>query len=237
MDFSNKTFAEFFDGELHVNIYDAKYTEGNSGSKANCLRAFLVMSDGSMAAKALRTLWEHRDAVYGPYDEQEPKTSATKKRFFELLLAIETSGDVINTDVIDKFSDNESLDELVKAIQRDIQAGKPQAALDRLHTYCMKLFGHLVEQIGGRTTTGDTLNGRAGMYIKALETRGGVQHTTIQLMRTFISVFEKFNHTRNNASFAHDNELAEKNEARLIFEGITAILRYLKNTEASKFIN
>jgi hypothetical protein len=153
------------------------------------------------------------------------------------VLAVEASGDVINTDAIDRFSDNESLDELVKAIQRDIQAGKPQAAVDRLHTYCMKLFGHLIEQMGGRVTPGDTLNGRAAIYIKALEARGGVQDTTIQLMRTFIIIFDKFNHTRNNASFAHDNELAEKNEARLIFEGITAILRYIKKTEASRFIH
>jgi hypothetical protein len=237
MDFSNKTFDEFFDGELQLNIYDPRYSEGHSGSKANCLRAFLMKSDGPTVAKALRALWEYRDAVYGPYDEDEQKVNAFKKRFFDLVMAVETSGDAINTDIIDRFSDNESLDELVKAIQRDIQAGKPQAALDRLHTYCMKLFGHLIEQLGGRVTTEDTLNGRAAMYIKALEARGGVQGTTIQLMRTFIGVFDKFNHTRNQASFAHDNELAEKNEARLIFEGITAILRYLKNTEASRFIH
>jgi len=236
INFSNKTFQEFFDGELGINIYDAQYTEGHSGSKANCLRAFLTQADGATAAKALRALWEYRDAVDGPFDQNNEKHKANSTKFFDIVHGIETSTDIIKTDSIDKFADNETLDELVQAIERDIQAKKPQAALDRLHTYCMKLFGHLVQQMGGKIGSGDTLHGRAGMYINAIEARGGMQPVTIQMMRYFTTVFDKFNHTRNNASLAHDNELAEKNEARLIFEGMTAFLRYLKNTQAGKFI-
>jgi hypothetical protein len=82
MDFSNKTFEKFFDGELQLSIYDTKYTEGHSGSKANCLRAFLAKSDGATMAKALRALWEYRDAIYGPYNEDEQKVNATKKRIW-----------------------------------------------------------------------------------------------------------------------------------------------------------
>jgi hypothetical protein len=41
-------------------------------------------------------------------------------------------------DAIDKFAGDETLEELVAAIDRDIAANKPAAALDRLHTYCMK---------------------------------------------------------------------------------------------------
>jgi hypothetical protein len=234
MDFSDRTFNEFFDG-LHIDITQEEYKQ-NGNSKANRLRAFLKLSDSQTAVKALRELWEYREGVFGPHDQADEKVLATKSRFFEIVQGLETAEGVIRMDGIDRFSTGETLDELIKAIERDIQARKPQASLDRLHTYCMKLFGHLVEQLGGRITDADTLHGRAGMYIRALEARGTVQDTTIEIMRSFIAVFDKYNHTRNKWTFAHDNELSEKNEARLIFEGITAILRYLKNTEASRFI-
>jgi len=234
MDFSDRSFNEFFDS-LNIDITEEQYKQSGT-SKANRLRTFLKLAENQTVAKALRELWEYRDGVYGPYDQTDEKVIATKVRFFEIVQGIESADNAIRTDALDRFSDNETLDELIKAIERDIQARKPQASLDRLHTYCMKLFGHLVEQMGGSISSADTLHGRAGMYIKAVEARGGVQDTTIQIMRSFISVLDKYNHTRNNWTFAHDNELAEKNEARLIFEGITAILRYLKNTEASRFI-
>ena len=32
------------------------------------------------------------------------------------------------------------------SIERDIRANRPAAALDRLHTYCMKKFGHFFDK-------------------------------------------------------------------------------------------
>jgi hypothetical protein len=233
LDFSDRTFDEFFDS-FDIDIAADLYKE-NGGSMANRLRTFLKLSDGPSAAKALRELWEYRDGVYGPYDETDLKVTTTKNKFFELVKGIETEGDLIRTDSIEKFVESETLEELIAAIHRDIQANKPQVALDRLHTYCMKKFAYLLVQRGGKTDTNEGLHSRAGKYITMLEKEGRFQDTTIRMMRMAVTVFEGFNWTRNNASLAHDNELVEKHEARFIFDSIADILRFLKNIETSRF--
>ena len=52
----------------------------------------------------------------------------------------------MSTDAIARFKQDETLEELIAAIERDIGVDKPAAAADRLHTYCMKKFAHLSEE-------------------------------------------------------------------------------------------
>jgi hypothetical protein len=54
-------------------------------------------------------------------------------------------------------------------------------------------------------------------------------------MKSSISVFDSLNQIRNNESFAHDNELVDRIEARFIFDSITNILRFVKGFEAKRF--
>lgn len=61
LDFSDKTFAEFFDDEFGINIDDPHYdTEGTS--KAKRLRYFLKSSDPHARIHVLLALWEYREA-------------------------------------------------------------------------------------------------------------------------------------------------------------------------------
>lgn len=61
INFSNKTFAEFFAAELNVDIDDQIYfAEGDS--KAKRLRYYLKRADTAAAVKALNALWEYREA-------------------------------------------------------------------------------------------------------------------------------------------------------------------------------
>jgi len=61
LDFSNKTFSEFFNEELGINIDDPRYdTEGTS--KAKRLRYFLRSSDSQAIIRVLLALWEYREA-------------------------------------------------------------------------------------------------------------------------------------------------------------------------------
>ena len=72
LDFSNRTFAEFFHDELGVDIYDDRWkAQGNS--KANRLRCYLRKADRLSALKALNALWEYREAssVTADYPELE----------------------------------------------------------------------------------------------------------------------------------------------------------------------
>ncbi len=58
---------------------------------------------------------------------------------------------------------------------------------------------------------------------------------TQQILKNSIGVFDKFNHILNNQSLAHDNVLLEKAEARFIFDSISAVLRFVKSIDGSRF--
>lgn len=62
LDFSNRTFADFFVRELDIDI-DAPIYATNGTSKGKRLECFLGKVDDGTAARALRALWEHREAI------------------------------------------------------------------------------------------------------------------------------------------------------------------------------
>ena len=60
LDFSNRTFSEFFDDEIGINIDDpGYYAEGTS--KAKRLRYFLRKSDNKLVVQTLIALWQYRE--------------------------------------------------------------------------------------------------------------------------------------------------------------------------------
>jgi hypothetical protein len=138
-----------------------------------------------------------------PLYAQAENNEQIKKRFFDLLVRIEAGA---AADAIDRFTRDETLEELVAAIERDITANKPAAALDRLHTYCMKKFGHLLDSYGVAWDRKEPLHSRVGKYVKALASHP-LRDASRQIIKNAIAVFEKFNYVRNDDSLAHDNEL------------------------------
>jgi hypothetical protein len=57
-----------------------------------------------------------------------------------------------------------------------------------------------------------------------------------RIIKSSISTFEAMNDIRNNKSFAHDSEnLVPMDEAKLIYDSVTALLRFLKTVDAQKF--
>jgi hypothetical protein len=70
LDFSDKTFTEFFE-DFGVNIYDDKYlTPGSSGSKANRLRAFWEIESDELTGHVLYTLLERVKGKERSTDQQ-----------------------------------------------------------------------------------------------------------------------------------------------------------------------
>ena len=53
-----------------------------------------------------------------------------------------------------------------------------------------------------------------------------------RILRSSISVLESFNHVRNNQSLAHDNPVLNYDEAVLIFNHVTASIRFLRSLES-----
>jgi hypothetical protein len=231
LDFSDRTMREFFDDEFGIEIYQEKYAF-NGTSKAKHLRAFIQTEDAHTVARVARGLWQYREGL--PQFER-PEAGKIKDRLFALIERIEGGGAVARTDAIDRFKQDETLEELISAIERDVTANKPAAALDRLHTYCMKKFAHLLEERGIPCDRDDPLQSRVGKYVKALEAEHELREITRRIIKSSISIFDQFNDIRNNRSFAHDNDLIEQREARFIFDAISAFLRFLKAVEASHF--
>ncbi|MEP1495958.1 restriction endonuclease [Pseudophaeobacter sp.] len=62
LDFSNRTFADFFIRELDIDIDAPEYAKEGT-SKGKRLRCFLGLVDNSTAGRTLRVLWDHREAL------------------------------------------------------------------------------------------------------------------------------------------------------------------------------
>jgi len=232
LDFSDRTFSIYFDEEFGIDIDDEKY-KSDGTSKGKRLRSFIMIEPANIVSRVLRSLWDHRAAIVarrGMEDDED-----LSDRYFQIIHKIEGDLGTATTDAIERFSENETLDELVAAIQRDVSANKPQAALDRLHTYCMKKFAHLLAARAETCGHDDPLHSRAGRYIKRLEAEAQIQGISLRIMKSSIKIFEEFNHIRNNKSLAHDNEIIGLHEARFIFDSISSILRFIRSIEASRF--
>lgn len=229
LDFSDRTFAEFFEEEFGIEIYQEAFRH-HGPSKAKHLRCFIEVSEPHLVAHVARRLWQHRESLRN--FEVTPETEGQKARLFELLARLEGMDGIAQTDAIERFKRDETLEELIAAIERDIRARKPAAALDRLHTYCMKKFGHLLTERGVTWDRSDPLQSRVGKYVKILEQGQDLREISRRVIKSAISVFEAFNDIRNNRSFAHDNDIVDQAEARFIFDAVSAFLRFIKTVES-----
>ena len=86
LDFSNRTFAEFFHDELDVDI-DNPHWAAQGGSKAKRLRYYLRQADRQTALDTLNALWEYREAssVTADYPELDDSVRAAYFRIIERL--------------------------------------------------------------------------------------------------------------------------------------------------------
>jgi hypothetical protein len=89
LDFSNRTFSEFFEDEFGINIYDDKYQVRGS-SKANLLRGFIDVEDGYLVGQALRKLYSHRGRTLVARDASQALTEEAQKQFYELVAKVES---------------------------------------------------------------------------------------------------------------------------------------------------
>ncbi|WP_161957938.1 abortive infection family protein [Azospirillum palustre] len=93
----------------------------------------------------------------------------------------------------------------------------------------------LLEQRGIPYNRSDPLHSHVGKYVKVLQAERDLKEMTTQIIRNAIGIFDKFNHIRNNRSFAHDNDLLDQAEARFIYDSVSAFLRFIKAIEPSRF--
>ncbi|MEJ1961027.1 MAG: restriction endonuclease [Gammaproteobacteria bacterium] len=78
LNFSDRTFAQFFAQELDIDIDDPRYSR-NGTSKAKRLRCFLHTVEESSVLRTLKALWEYREAIRERFGKQERVPSAQEK--------------------------------------------------------------------------------------------------------------------------------------------------------------
>jgi hypothetical protein len=236
LDFSDRTFNDFFYETLNIDPeVEGRYFNGRGTSKAKRLRSFIERAPAPMVAKLLRSLWDYREAI--GFGESPTVEQAIQTSYFITVGRFEGASHHIDSSAFESFEPSETLDELIASIRRDLDAKKPHAALDRLHTYCMKRFASLVRKHGGgECGHDDPLHSRVGRYVKHLAAQRNLTQMSERIIKSSISVFEAMNDLRNNKSLAHDNpNLVDPDEARFIFDSVTAILRFIKSVDGRSF--
>ncbi|MGY3451942.1 abortive infection family protein [Bradyrhizobium sp. USDA 4353] len=88
LDFSNRTFSDFFEDEFGINIYEEKY-QGRGTSKANHLRSFIEIEDGFTVGKALRKLFDYRTTILVARGSAEALADTVQSRFFDVVAQVE----------------------------------------------------------------------------------------------------------------------------------------------------
>ena len=219
LDFTDRTFSEFFEDEANIDIDEGRYQQ-LGGSKGKRLRAFVQKGEPQDVKKILYALWDYS----GQPDEKKDK--------FDSLISVVEGTNLISTDGIDTFKVEETLEEIVSSIKRDIDANKPNVAMDSIHTYCVKRFKYLLDKHGIEYGNNPTLENLVSLYRNHIQNNNITEHKiSLAIMKSFGNVWKEFNDVRNNRSTSHDNEILSNEEARYVFDVITAMLRFIKHIE------
>ncbi|MBI3704853.1 MAG: DUF3644 domain-containing protein [Rhizobiales bacterium] len=75
LNFSDRTFAQFFAEELNIDIDDPIYAK-NGTSKAKRLRCFLQTVDKATVVRTLNALWEYREVVRQRFENEDKVKNA-----------------------------------------------------------------------------------------------------------------------------------------------------------------
>ncbi|UII74869.1 abortive infection family protein [Flagellimonas sp. HMM57] len=232
MDFSNRTFQEFIYDSLKIDIYDSKY-DYESGSKANRLRAFFKEESNHRVSLLLSDLLDYwlTKAQIGEYGFEISNENLHEK-CLKITERLKKEIIVEEIEAIKEFDYDRDFTLLAKSIKESIEKNEPETALDRLHTYLMKLIRQLCENHTIEIKKDEPLNSLFGKYVKYVVSKGEIESQMAErILKYSIHVLEAFNDIRNNRSFAHDNPILNYSESILIFNNVTNTIKFVESIE------
>lgn len=226
LNFSNRTFAEFFLDSFGIDIYDSNYDYG-SGSKANRMRAFWERESNYLVGRVLDLLFTEWNEFKGYGAPDDPPEECLR-----IVRRLRESAPVPDIAAVTANVEDQSFEALARSVRDSIGRNEPESGLDRLHTFVMKYFRVLCDKRGIDTSRDKPLHSLVGEYVKALKVEGLIEsEMTERILRSSISVMEAFNRVRNEQSFAHDNKVLNYNESLLIFGHVTSSIRFIEAIE------
>lgn len=127
---------------------------------------------------------------------------------------------------------------IMKDMEVNIQAGKPELVIDRLHTFatsymreiCQKHGIAIADNNGNHYSLGSLAAKLKNWYAK--ENYFDSEFCMVAITNT-INIFSKYNDLRNNKSAAHPNQLLRKSEAEYAVKVIADTLMFIDNIEKS----
>jgi hypothetical protein len=227
LNFSDRTFNEFFQEQLGINIDDAKYRFKGT-SKANRMRALWELESDHTVARALDALIEWGDEFQCLPDDDQQRAAVEA-----IIARLRLSRSVPEVDAFTASVNALDFTAAAKHIRAAIDANEPATALDRVHVFLMKFLRALCEKRGITVSRDKPLHSLMGEYIKQLRAAGHLEsEMTERILKTSISNLEAMNTVRNDQSLAHDNPMLNHDEAVLIVSHIGGLVRFLKAIEA-----
>lgn len=232
LDFGHNTLQEFVYDVTRIDIKEGKY-EDRGTSKANKMRSLIAQESDEVVAKLLEAMMTRRDdwESEDKFNRIEPDPKL-REEFNNVIEKLRGEVSIAHAEVIAANNDDEDFHALAKHIQESIDKNEPASALDRLHTFLIKYFREMCSQYKISVEKNESLNAIYGKYIKALRAANAIEsEMTEKILRSTFQCFEAFNDVRNNKSYAHDNSVLNHDESVLIFNYMTATLKFLKTIE------
>ncbi|MFY7937609.1 MAG: abortive infection family protein [Flavobacterium sp.] len=233
MDFSDRTFQDFFGEVVGLDINDKKY-QYSSNSKANRLRQFIKIESNYTIGKLLSAFCDYwlskvHTGEIDPRDDEKLYIECVK-----ISERLKQESIVEHIDAIQPNVDDRDFKLLAKSIRESIEKNEPEAALDRLHTFTFRYLRELCDKYKITYEKSDSLNSVFGKYIKCLVDNKHIESIMAEkILRYSINVIEAFNDIRNNKSFAHDNPVLNYHESVLIFNNVSNTIKFIETIENS----
>ncbi|WP_455474382.1 abortive infection family protein [Bartonella sp. B30(2025)] len=228
LDFSNRTFADFF-SDYKINIEEEKYCK-NGLSKANRMRTFWDISSNNLVGQVINGLIDY--VMEENCEDNNSKLLDDCQKIAKQLLSPQQVVEVDALTVIADKCKGRDFELLVENIRESIGKDKPEAILDHLHTLVHKFMRVICEPYGIVIDRNKPLHSILGEYIKKL-CEGNYLESEMakRILKCNISVLEAFNKVRNDKSFAHDNKLLNYEESLLICNHVAAFVRFINSVE------
>lgn len=231
MDFSDRTFQEFVEEAVGLDIDNAKYHYA-SNSKANRLRQFIKVESNYTLGKLLYAFCDYWLSKVHT-GETDPKDDENLyKNCVKIAERLKQESIVEQVDAIQPNVDDRDFKLLAKSIRESIERNEPEAALDRLHTFTFRYLRELCDKHQLSYEKTDSLNAVFGKYIKHLVASKHIESAMAEkILKYSINVIEAFNDVRNNRSFAHDNSVLNYQESLLILSNVSSTIKFIESIE------
>ena len=223
LDFSHPSLKDFTWDSVQRDIHNGRYSQNNSGSKANLMRELWKVEPEPIVAKVIEDLVDAAEGM--------PHATAELVRDCRAVAArLRAHTPVADLDALAIAGGD--FEPLFAQVRQAVENGAPEAALDRLHTLMVRYGRELCASVGETKDKKTPLHNLFGAYVKRLRERGHIQSKmTAAIVRASFEVLDAFNDVRNNHSLAHDNPTLDRTEAMLIVHHVAATVRFLRTLE------